>query len=233
MLILMFIMLKKITIVFNEKSKAYFIDRIQVYDEVIESKSIKLDEITKKIKELEKIGNIKSKEKKASIPDISYDISSPSYRNEEIFSEFKKIDNEFNINNTEIIKKFIDEKVERNDLLLYEKLIDIKLKLNFNNIYEISILDSKKQMDSIKNILEKKEQFILESYSKEEFNILEFINFLDELIRKEDPTIYVRVGDKNQNYDTMDNLIKTVYDEKICKGVLIIYKNNLYDYSLS
>lgn len=229
----MFIILKKITNVLNEKSKAYFINRLQIYDELIEVKSKQLDAINNKIKELENIENRKPIEKNVVNPDIYYDINIPSYKDEDIFNNYKKINNEFKLKNINIIKKFLKEKVEKNNLDLYNSLVGIKQKIRSDNIYEIIILDSKNQMEAIKKILKKEDQFIFEKYSKDDFNILDFINYIDDLIRKEDPTIYVRVGDKNQNYNKLDNLIKTVYDENICKGVLIIYKNKLYDYSLS
>lgn len=229
----MFIILKKITNVLNEKSKAYFINRLQIYDELIEVKSKQLDAINNKIKELENIENRKPIEKNVVNPDIYYDINIPSYKDEDIFNNYKKINNEFKLKNINIIKRFLKEKVEKNNLDLYNSLVGIKQKIRLDNIYEIIILDSKNQMEAIKKILKKDDQFIFEKYSKDDFNILDFINYIDDLIRKEDPTIYVRVGDKNQNYNKLDNLIKTVYDENICKGVLIIYKNKLYDYSLS
>jgi hypothetical protein len=48
-----------------------------------------------------------------------------------------------------------------------------------------------------------------------------------------DPTIYVIVGGEDENYDKLDDRIKTIFDDRVYKGIKIIYKNKLYDYSLS
>ena len=61
----------------------------------------------------------------------------------------------------------------------------------------------------------------------------EFINYLDFEIGKYDPNVYVYVGDKSVNYDKLDKRIKTIYNSKIYKGIKIVYKNILYDFSLS
>ena len=68
---------------------------------------------------------------------------------------------------------------------------------------------------------------------KDEFNIEDFINYLDFEIGKYDPNVYVYVGDKSVNYDKLDKRIKTIYNSKIYKGIKIVYKNILYDFSLS
>ena len=58
-------------------------------------------------------------------------------------------------------------------------------------------------------------------------------NYLDFEIGKYDPNVYVYVGDKSVNYDKLDKRIKTIYNSKIYKGIKIVYKNILYDFSLS
>ena len=40
-----------------------------------------------------------------------------------------------------------------------------------------------------------------------------------------DPTIYIVIGDEDEDYNHIDDRIETIYDEKVYKGVKIIYKN--------
>ena len=47
-----------------------------------------------------------------------------------------------------------------------------------------------------------------------------------------DPFVYVYVGNSKENYDHLHEFVKTKVDENIFKGVSIIYKGKLYDYSL-
>ena len=44
--------------------------------------------------------------------------------------------------------------------------------------------------------------------------------------------MYVYVGNSKENYDHLHEFVKTKVDENIFKGVSIIYKGKLYDYSL-
>jgi hypothetical protein len=53
------------------------------------------------------------------------------------------------------------------------------------------------------------------------------------MINENNPNIYILVGTEEENYDKIDDRIRTIYDSSIYKGFKIIYKNKLYDYSLS
>ena len=60
----------------------------------------------------------------------------------------------------------------------------------------------------------------------------DFLNYLENELNKCDPHIYVEVGDKNINFDYLSDRIVTEYNEKIYKGIMVIYRNKMYDYSL-
>ena len=94
------------------------------------------------------------------------------------------------------------------------------------------LYQSNVQYSFLKKIASKEELKYLENYKKEDFNILEFKNHIENLIDQNDQTIYVRVGKKEENYDHLNNNIKTIYDESIIKGIKIVYQNKLFDYSL-
>ena len=60
-----------------------------------------------------------------------------------------------------------------------------------------------------------------------------FIDYLNELVDLNNPYILIYVGNKNENYDNLSKYIVTKYDAGIYKGIKIVYKNKVYDYSLS
>ena len=60
-----------------------------------------------------------------------------------------------------------------------------------------------------------------------------FLDYIDELIDLNNPCILVYVGKKEENYDHLSKYIKTVYSKEIYKGIKIIYKKRIYDYSLN
>ena len=68
--------------------------------------------------------------------------------------------------------------------------------------------------------------------NKKDFDLLKFVDDLDYYIRKLDPTVIVKTGNKSDNFDNIDSNIKTVFEEKIHLGVIIIYQDKMYDYSI-
>ena len=229
----MFLVLKNTVKNLNERAKTYFVNKLQNYDEIIESKSRQLEVINEKIRNLENINiedNLKTTNSKF---DSSYEIKDPTYKDDQIFREYKKINEKFNINNEEVIISFIEKNIQNCSNALYHLLNSIDNKLNFECIYKLILMNSAEQVEALKRIFTDEEMKILYTYSQSEFNILKFKGYIEELIRKEDPTIYIKVGNKEENYDYLNSLIKTSYDDSLCKGIMIIYKSKLYDYGLS
>ena len=60
-----------------------------------------------------------------------------------------------------------------------------------------------------------------------------FISYLDELVDLNSPRIKILVGNKSENYDHLSDYIETVFNDRIYRGIKIIYKNKVYDFSLS
>ena len=60
-----------------------------------------------------------------------------------------------------------------------------------------------------------------------------FIDYLDQLVDLNNPKVKILVGNKSENYDHLGNYIETVYDDKIYRGIKIVYRNKVYDFSLS
>ena len=60
-----------------------------------------------------------------------------------------------------------------------------------------------------------------------------FLDYLNELIDLNSPKLTVYVGRRDENYDHLSKYIKTVYSKDIYKGIRIIYKKRIYDYSLN
>lgn len=233
MILLMFIMLKRIIKILNDRSKSYFINKLQDYDNLIELKSKQLENINRSVKNSD---NLKTEEKEIrqdASSDIYYEFEIPKYKDEVVFKHYKTINEKFNINNKNIVINFINEKMNFNSEIAYNRLKKFNDKLNFEVVYKLMLLERKKQISLLKNIADESEKKYIDKYSEEKFNIIDFKNYIEDLLQKNDPTIYIKVGKVDENYDHLNSCIKTIYDEKICKGIIIIYKNKLYDYSLS
>ena len=235
MILIMFFLLKNIVKTINEQSKSYFALKLQDYDDLVEEKSKKLDEIKSNYNETKIEENNKIKEEsdngivnKASV----IDFSNANYQVEDILERFKEIDKRFVINSKSVVEKFLKgiNTYDNN----YNVLISIKNKINYLGIYELLSSNKSDAYKKILSVLNEEETNILKKYSKSSsFRVDEFLSYLDYEIKKSDPTIYVEVGNKDENYDYLSPNIKTVYNKRIYKGIMITYQDKVYDYSLN
>ena len=69
--------------------------------------------------------------------------------------------------------------------------------------------------------------------SSNKFNMEDFIDYLNRLIELNDPTVTVLVPSKNMNFNYIDNKIKTKVSDSIYRGIKILYRNKVYDFSLN
>ena len=235
MILIMFFLLKNIVKTINEQSKSNFALKLQDYDDLVEEKSKKLDEIKSNYNETKIEENNKIKEEsdngivnKASV----IDFSNANYQVEDILERFKEIDKRFVINSKSVVEKFLkDINTYDNN---YNVLISIKNKINSLGIYELLSSNKSDAYKKILSVLNEEETNILKKYSKSSsFRVDEFLSYLDYEIKKSDPTIYVDVGNKDEYYDYLSPNIKTVYNKRIYKGIMITYQDKVYDYSLN
>ena len=231
----LFFILDRTVKTINKQAETYFVDKLQNFDDLIKVKEEKLAFLNEKINENK--NNLKESEIKSSEDSAMFDIDN-LFRNMHTSStnilDLKHLlDEKFDIDFKEIVKKFIKEiKQDEN----YIKLNDLKSKLNNDNIYKIETLFGEEKEDFIKKLFNDYEYYLyLEFLSNDEVGdgIYNFINYIDYKLEESAPFIYVLVGSKSESYDHLSDKINTVYDEKIYKGIKIKYKNKIYDYSIS
>lgn len=230
----MYTILKKTVNKVNEQTKSYFVEKLQVYDNLIEEKEKELNEVEDKLKnkkqELEKLSDTNSKKNYTFDKNI-IDIMADANYNQSSFNKLqKKIDEEFDFDYEEIILDFIKDNVDDKD---YNTCINIKNKFNPKLIYEIVNEDDLEK--GILKHLEKDEKKIFNKFinTYKLKKIDDFLNYIDEQIAITSPYVEVQVASKKQNYDHLSKYIKTVVDDSIYKGIKIIYKNKVYDFSLN
>ena len=236
MIALMFVLLKNVVKNINESSRSYFTLKLQDYDELVDKKS----------EELRKIEDFKDKEKKEEkkeevvtnqeIKQTSVvDFSVPDYQVDNILEKFKEIDKKFVIDNKSVVEKFIKFQEKFRDDTKYELYVNVRKKIEKLDPYKLFLLSNNELNKLLKSELNNDEYIIFQDYNKNKSSIsLEnFISYIDYEIKNNDPTIYIEVGNPNENYDYLSNNIKTIYNKRIYKGIMITYRNKVYDYSLS
>jgi len=236
LVILMFLVLKSTVKKINTQTKKYFVDKAQEYDYMIDEKLEKLSKINQELKEKE----INKEEENNSINSNNYEfdykiidlLNKTQYQDKNIFEINKMIDDKFDIDYVGILKEFLKN---IKDDGTYKFVINLRKKFNSDIIYKLKILTEQEQVELLNKNLDETEKEIYKAYLKinKKHNLDSFIDYLNELVDLNNPNITVYVGNKNENYDYLSEHIKTIYSKDIYKGIKIIYKNKIYDYSLN
>ena len=236
LVVMMFFILKSTVKKINSQTKLYFVDKLQEYDEMIDKKEAKLNLINQEIKEKE----IKDYEEKKGLEKKNYEfdyqiielLNKTKYQDKNLFELNKMIDEKFSIDYVWLIKKFLAQ-VQDNGA--YQFCLDFRKKFTSGVIYELKVMSEEEQNRYMKQFLTEKEFFLYETYLRlnQKSDIDSFLDYLNELVDLNNPNILVYVGDKSTSYDYLSKYVKTVYSKEIYKGIKIIYRNHIYDYSLN
>ena len=230
----MYIVLKRTVRIVNEQTKSYFVNKLQGYDDLITDRENRLNEIDELIKSRE-IGNEENK-KELSKGGYAFDtnvidlFNSTQYQDKNLFELNKKIDETFVVNYEELVKDFLSFCDDSKD---YEFCTNLRNKFDSEQIYRFkSTMDMETEL---KDFLTEKEFKIYEAFKLiiSEHSIENFVIYLDQLVDLNSPKIIILVGSKHENYDHLSDYIETKYNDKIYRGIKIVYKNRVYDFSLS
>ena len=233
---LMFMILKKTVGIVNSQTKSYFINKLQGYDDLITEKENKLLEIDELIKNKEK--GIKEDNSNKEDKKIAFDtniielLNSAKYQDKSLLEVNKFIDDNFVVNYEELIKDFLSLCDENKN---YEFCLNLRGKFTSDVIYDLKSMTSLEQDEKIKKMLNSKEYKVYEAFCLvvSEKSVDNFIGYLDQLVDLNNPKITILVGNKSENYDHLSEYINTVFNDKIYRGIKIIYRNKVYDFSLS
>lgn len=233
----MFFILKGTVKKINTQTKLYFVDKLQEYDYMIDQKEEKLNKINQEIKEKEakKIEEDTDFDKKNY--EFDYQIidllNKTKYQDKNIFELNKIIDEKFKIDYVALLKKFLENV---HDDGTYQFCVDLRNKFNSEIIYELKIMSLEEQKEYLNKVLDRREYLIYRLYLEldgAKANVDGLIDYLNELIEVNSPNVLVYVGKKDENYDYLSKYVKTVYSKDIYKGIKIIYRKRIYDYSLN
>ena len=236
LIFVMFLILKKTVRIVNEQTKSYFVNKLQGYDDLITERENRLNEIDELIKsrEIGKEGNKMELTKGGYAFDTHViDLfNSTQYQDKNIFELNRKIDENFVVNYEELVKDFLTFCDDSKD---YEFCYNLRNKFDSEQIYRFkSMLDTEFE-DGLKSFLTEKEYKIYEAFKLiiSDHTIENFVVYLEQLVDLNSPKVIILVGSKHENYDHLSEYIETRYNDKIYRGLKILYKNKVYDFSLS
>ncbi len=231
----MFVILKSIVKKINAQTELYFVDKLHDYDNIINGKEKKIKELDDELKKMENVQVQNNDAVNKNNFEFDYNIidlfNKTKYQDENILKLSKEIDDKFNFNYEAILKEFIS--AVNNNEKIYNFCVNLRSKFSSSLIYDLKTKDNYEI--ELKKILDDNELTIFNHFKLiyKDKSIDSFINYLEELIDLNNPNILVYVGDKRENYDNMSKYIKTRYTSSIYKGIKIVYKDKMYDFSLS
>lgn len=236
---LAFIALRIVATSINERIKNNFITQLQSYDSLIQKKEAELTAITNKVK----LGQSNSLDIIASNNNLSQTV-------ENVFlpPDAEYICNDFSMDYKQIKESFSfgKEKVDQELSKVYSQLnlmVDAKNdyhvvseilnKLTYNSIFKLSVLEGNEQIEIIKQVLDEKENKILEQYISDNtnFDCTKFYHWLDMKKLSLDRSIRVLTSD-NINYDGVPDNVSFIQDKNLCEGFQIRVGNKLYDFGI-
>lgn len=234
---IMFLILKKTVGIVNSQTKSYFVNKLQGYDDLIQDKENRLEEINNLIKDKEK-GINEADINKARENNYAFDnnvidlMNATKYHDQNILELNRKIDENFVVNYEELIKDFLTLCSDKSD---YDFCVNLRGKFDSDTIYMLKSTLVDNYESEIKKLLDNKEYKVYEAFKlvTSDNSIDNFIDYLDQLVDLNSPKIRILVGNKSENYDHLSKYIETIYNDKIYRGIKIIYKSKVYDFSLS
>ncbi len=234
---LMFLVLRRTVRIVNDQTKSYFVNKLQGYDDLIQNKEDKLLEIDELIKEKEKRIKEETQETNKNLG-YAFDtgvidlFNATRYQDKNILELNRQIDENFVVNYEELVKDFLTLCRDNED---YDFCLNLRGKFNSDTIYLLKSLVPSEREIKMKELLNEKEYKVYEAFKlmMSDNTVENFIDYLDQMIDLNNPKVKILVGNKNENYDHLSDYIETIYNDKIYRGIKIIYRNKVYDFSLS
>lgn len=259
MLVFIFILFKNIIRRMDENAKKYFVNKMQDYDYILEEKQAKLEEIESEITEmkaehrnilgkapeeddlLDEKKEIKEETTEEEIirkkpkEEVRYNLNVPDYRETQFFNNYKEVRKVFTVNNEKIIKEFIAEHKNLKEEKEYKSLNKLRKKFDEESIYGCLTLSSADQIKVLNEILTETEKKLVnfsEIFQKKNFNIKDLLKLIEDRMEEIEPTIYIYTNLLDNKYNEIDRNIVTKRYSNMSEGIIIKYRNKIYDYSI-
>ncbi len=228
--IIMFFSLKKLIDVVNKDAKKYYFNKMTELDKKIDEKNMvtSFENTEDNIKKEKEIKGQKENSIDYKLLDLYNNVE---YANGNALKIANKVDEIFNINDEDVIIKFLKNIVPSENASYYQSILD---RFSPNLIYKLKMLNKDNQIKEISKMLSEKELTLFNDYLKtHKFNLNKYILDLNECIDEKSPVIEIITGNKNKNYNYLNPNIKTTYSDDIYKGIIIKYQAKIYDYSIN
>ena len=167
--------------------------------------------------------------------EIKYNLNVPDYRETQFFNNYKEVRKVFTINNEKIIREFIAEHKNLKEEKEYKSLEKLRKKFDEDTIYGCLTLSSQDQIKILNEALTQTEKKLVNLdvlTENKRFTIENLIQYIDNRMEKIDPTICIYTNVLDKKYEAIDSNIITKEYCNMSEGIIIKYRNKIYDYSI-
>ena len=232
----------------SKKVNAYFVSKLQEYDDSFEEK---LDELAQLQEEKEKL------QQEIKILKMDHNMMQTSrfykprpvirdsfipiarYIDNGFFEDYKLAKTLLVMDKENIIRTIMEKFPYSGDMKRYETAQSLLDKLNFEAIYDLCSISEEEQLKILDEEMSDEEADLFEEYGKEtnlteikDFKILSFLSWLKEIVNEESPMLVAYVGDEAEDYSHISPYVICQFDKNVCEGIRIVYQKRLYDYSI-
>lgn len=230
----------------TKRVNAYFLSKLGEYDEDFEKKIEEMEELEDQRESLKQEIRILQMDHNSLEASRFYRprplmrdtyIPIARYIDNGFFEDYKKAKNLLVMDKAQIIRDIMEKFPYTGNLKRYQTAKKILDKLNFQAIYDLSGLTEDVQLEVLEEVFTKPEKLLLKEYrdeseDKEHFDLLEFLNWVKQILHRESPRLLASVGDENEDYSDISENVVCKFDQNVCEGIRIVYQNKLYDYSI-
>ncbi len=243
----MVIVLRSVVGEVNQKVNGYFLKHLEEYDDQFEEKFTRMKEMNEKQEKMSR--ELRGLERELEAYKVSpfyvprpipRDIYIPTarYIDNDFFVEYKITkDKLMSIDKQQVIYNVMEKVPYTGDIDRYDLACEIISDLDFEGMYDLCSVSATEQMDILKEALTEDKNDLLLEYIEtldedSQFDTIQFVDYVKSIRTKEDPHVYVSVGENELDYSEEEKNIICSVDSNICEGIKIIFQNKVYDYSI-
>lgn len=107
--------------------------------------------------------------------------------------------------------------------------------LDYDTVYSMNALDPDRQEALLRSTLKPEHIGILDAYLEEtgaQLDCIEFYGYLNQMAAIYNSGFHVVTGNKKDEGNTLKDGTTLSFDDQICEGAQVIYKNRMFDFSI-
>lgn len=242
----MFYVLRMAAMVTRRQVNACFVRELEAYEGFLDEKGEENRQLAEEKKDLQKeisdmqgvMVSLKTSPFYAPRP-VPRDLFVPTarYIDNDFFDNHKLVGEQMkSLDKAEVMERIREKNPYAGDRERYESACRFLEGLGTGTLYELVTMDGERQLQALRESAQEPDRELLEEYVRERedavFDGLGFVSWLREVRTANDPSMYVRTGEEQEDFSGDGQDVVTQYDGNISEGIKFIHQNMLFDFSI-